>query len=191
MLNRFNFYINYPILFSLPILHFLLCTGTFPCSRSHYHRYKWGIICWFLLRVPSKVRSHNWRVLLSSEFRMVGFYIFYKVCFKTSVKVKKVTKTMDFINSAQTLVCFHIHHKNSSLFLMHDLEKIKNLNRDRRKLEFQLVLWASSSHILLSQGHFLLVLGAVHTWCSETSAWVPTQTGVAFTPWAPDMQLCA
>ena len=63
---------------------------------------------------------------------MVGFYIFYKVCFKTSVKVKKVTKTVDFINSSQTLVCFHIHHKNSSLFLMHDLEKIKNLNRDRR-----------------------------------------------------------
>ena len=51
---------------------------------------------------------------------------------KTSVKVKKVTKTVDFINSSQTLVCFHIHHKNSSLFLMHDLEKIKNLNRDRR-----------------------------------------------------------
>ena len=60
---------------------------------------------------------------------MVGFYIFYKVCFKTSVKVKKVTKTVDFINSSQTLVCFHIHHKNSSLFLMHDLEKIKNLNQ--------------------------------------------------------------
>ena len=58
---------------------------------------------------------------------MVGFCIFYKVCFKTSVKVKKVTKTVDFINSSQTLVCFHIHHKNSSLFLMHDLEKIKTL----------------------------------------------------------------
>ena len=27
-----------------------------------------------------------------------------------------------------------------------------------KKLEFQLVLWASSSHILLVQGHFLLVL---------------------------------
>ena len=27
-----------------------------------------------------------------------------------------------------------------------------------KKLEFQLVLWASNSHILLSWGHFLLVL---------------------------------
>ena len=32
------------------------------------------------------------------------------------------------------------------------------LNRARKNLEFQLILWASSSHILLTGGHFLLVL---------------------------------
>ena len=29
---------------------------------------------------------------------------------------------------------------------------------EKKKLEFQLVLWGSSSHILLGWGHFLLVL---------------------------------
>ena len=32
------------------------------------------------------------------------------------------------------------------------------IKRARNKLEFQLVLWASSSYILPAQGHFLFVL---------------------------------
>lgn len=108
-------YLDNPILFSLPIiLHFLLCTGTFPCSRPHYHWYKWGIICWFLLCVSSKVRCYYWRVLLSSEFRMVGSYLFYKVCFKTSVKVKKLT---DFINLSSWTLSTALRHSYVFIFI--------------------------------------------------------------------------
>ena len=181
MPNHFNFYI---------IQYYSFCKfSTFFCVQEHFLVPDHTITdingasfagFYYVCLQKSAATIEGYYYHRSSEWQVSIF--FYKVYFKTSVKVKKVTKTMDFINSSQTLVCFHIHHKNSSLFLMHDLEKIKNLYRDRRKLEFQLVLWASSSHILLSQGHFLLVLGAVHTWCSETSACVPTQTGVAFTP---------
>ena len=35
---------------------------------------------------------------------------------------------------------------------------VKQDLKKKRNLEFQLVLWASSSHILVTQGYFLLVL---------------------------------
>ena len=31
---------------------------------------------------------------------------------------------------------------------------------------------------------------AVHTWWPRTSAWVPAQNDVVFTPWVPDVLLC-
>ena len=39
------------------------------------------------------------------------------------------------------------------------------INRARNKLEFQLVLWASSSYILPAQGHLLFVL--VKSGCTQ------------------------
>ena len=131
MPNHFNFYI---------IQYYSFCKfSTFFCVQEHFLVPDHTITdingasfagFYYVCLQKSAATIEGYYYHRSSEWQV--FIFFYKVCFKTSVKVKKVTKTMDFINSSQTLVCFHIHHKNSSLFLMHDLEKIKNLNRDRR-----------------------------------------------------------
>ena len=44
-----------------------------------------------------------------------------------------------------------------------------------------LLIWTTLSMVLS---------GAVHTWCSGTSAWVLAQNGVVFTTWLPNMWLC-
>ena len=52
---------------------------------------------------------------------------------------------------------------------MNYLTVVTKLPGHEKKIEFQLVLWASSCHIFLAQGHFLLV--SVNDFITGWLAW--------------------
>ena len=66
-------------------------------------------------------------------------------------------------NFCHTKNCFYQLSRKSKILL-------SNTGIEKKKLEFQLVLWASTSHMLLTQSHFLLILvddfvqGRSHGW---------------------------